>query len=125
MLGQSNVCAVVAVKDLQAAAKFYGKTLDLSSDIESPGGTFYTSGNSGIFVYPSEYAGTNKATAAAWTVDDVDGTAEALKAKGVSFERYEMPGVTLEGDVHVMGKIRSAWFKDPDGNILNIVNQVG
>jgi predicted lactoylglutathione lyase len=50
---------------------------------------------------------------------------EQLKAKGVTFEHYDMPGVELQGDVHVMGDMHAAWFKDPDGNILNIVNQVG
>ena len=81
------------------------------------------SGNTGIFVYPSpQFAGTNKATAAAWNVEDVDGVVGALKSKGVSFEHYDLPGATLEGDVHVMGEMRAAWFTDRDGNILNIVN---
>jgi hypothetical protein len=47
---------------------------------------------------------------------------DKLKAKGVKFERYDFPGVTHEGDVHVMGKRKNAWFIDPDGNILSIVN---
>jgi hypothetical protein len=93
--------------------------------MSSPGGTFYSSGRGGVFVYPSEFAGTNQATAAAWTVEDVEGMVEQLKAKGVTFEHYDMPGVELQGDVHVMGDMHAAWFKDPDGNILNIVNQVG
>lgn len=125
MLSDNDVCAVVAVKDMTAAAKFYGETLGLSVGMESPGGTFYTSGKTGIFVYPSEFAGTNKATAAAWNVKDVEGAVADLKAKGVSFEHYDLPGAMLEGDVHVMGELKAAWFTDPDGNILNIVNQVG
>ncbi len=126
MLGSNDVMACLAVKDLEAAAKFYGETLGLEKGMESPGGTFYKSGNGGVFVYPSQFAGTNKATAVAWSVDDVDGTVEELKGKGVTFEHYEdMPETTLEGDVHVMGEQRMAWFKDPDGNILNIVNQAG
>ncbi len=126
MLGKNNVCAVVAVKDMDAGKKFYGDTLGLEVGMESPGGTFYKSGNGGIFVYPSSFAGTNQATAAAWNVEDVEGAVEELKGKGVSFEHYDsIPGATLEGDVHVMGELKAAWFKDPDGNILNIVNQVG
>lgn len=126
MLGSNDVCACLAVTDMDRAAKFYEETLGLEKGMTSPGGTFYKSGNSGVFVYPSQYAGSNKATAAAWSVDDVAGAASDLKGKGVTFERYaDMPGVTLEGDVHVMGDIKSVWFKDPDGNILNIVNQVG
>lgn len=126
MLGDNEVCAVLAVKDMAAAAKFYGETLGLESDMESPGGTYYKSGNGGVFVYASEFAGSNKATAAAWQVKDVEGLAAELKGKGVTFEHYDdIPGATREGDVHIMGDLRAAWFKDPDGNILNIVNQVG
>jgi len=59
-----------------------------------------------------------------WTVgDDVEGVARALKSKGVTFEHYDMPGMTREGDVHVAGDMRVAWFKELDGNILNIVNR--
>lgn len=124
MLGDNNVVACLGVKDMDAAAKFYGETLGLEAGMSSPGGTFYKSGNSGVFVYPSGNAGTNKATAAAWNTDDVEGLVEELKAKGVTFEHYDdMPNTVLEGDVHVMGEIKMAWFKDPDGNILNIVNQ--
>jgi catechol 2,3-dioxygenase-like lactoylglutathione lyase family enzyme len=126
MLGDNDVVACLAVKDMDAAKKFYGEMLGLEAAMETPGGTFYKSGNSGVFVYPSQYAGSNKATAAAWNIKDVAGAVEVLKAKGIKFEHYpDMPDVKLEGDVHVMGELKAAWFKDPDGNILNIVNQVG
>jgi len=123
MLGDSDVCAAIAVKDMDAASKFYEETLGLSRGKEGGGGVFYKSGNSGVFVYVSPaVAGTNQATYASWAVDDVAAAVAGLKAKGVSFEHYpDMPGVTMEGDVHVMGPAKSAWFKDPDGNILNVV----
>jgi hypothetical protein len=74
-------------------------------------------------VYKSQYAGSNKATAATWTVgDEVEGIVRSLKAKGVAFEHYDMPGTTLEGDVHVSGSMKVAWFKDPDGNVLCVAN---
>ena len=57
-----------------------------------------------------------------WAVGDVDGAVRDLKAKGVKFEHYDMPEVKLEGDIHVAGDFKVAWFKDPDGNILNIVS---
>jgi len=126
MLADNNVVACLAVKDMGAAKKFYGETLGLEASMETPGGTFYKSGNGGVFVYPSSFAGSNQATAAAWNIEDVEGAVEELKAKGVTFEHYpDMPDVKLEGDVHIMGDLKAAWFKDPDGNILNIVNQVG
>ena len=59
-----------------------------------------------------------------WVVgDDIEGVVGALKAKGITFEHYDMPEIKREGDLHIAGDMRVAWFKDPDGNILNIVNR--
>lgn len=119
MLGDKDAIATLAVKDLEAAKKFYEGKLNLQQDAgEEPGVLTYKSGSSRIFVYESRYAGTNQATAVTWVVDDVDGVVRTLKAKGVTFERYDLPDMTHEGDVHVAGDMRAAWFKDPDGNIL-------
>jgi hypothetical protein len=74
-------------------------------------------------VYRSSFAGTNKATALTWTVDDVEDVVRTLKAKGIKFEHYDLPETKREGDVHVSGDIKVAWFKDPDGNILSVVNR--
>lgn len=124
MLGDKDVCVVVAVKDINVAKSFYEEKLGLKKVEDGEDGVMFKSGNSGIFVYPSQYAGTNQATAATWMVDDVPGFVEQLKGKGVTFEQYDnLPGVTREGDVHVMGNMKAAWFKDPDGNILNIVSK--
>lgn len=123
MLKNSDVCATIAVKDMAGADAFYGGILGFEKGMSGPAGTYYKSGNGGVFVYPSQSAGTNQATYAAWMVDDVDAEVAELKGKGVTFEHYEgMPETTLEGDVHVMGDSRGAWFKDPEGNILNIVS---
>lgn len=125
MLGDKQAVATVAVKDMDAAKKFYEGTLGLTKDKEDPSGILYKSGSSSVFVYPSEYAGTNKATAVSWGVgDDIGSIVQGLKAKGVVFEQYDLPGATREGDLHVMGDLKAAWFKDPSGNILNIVNQM-
>lgn len=126
-MGDKSAAATIAVKDMGAAKKFYEETLGLKkSDMDSPGGTIYKSGDSMVFVYPSEFAGTNKATTASWGVgDDFDAIVDDLRSKGVEFEHYDnMPETKLEGDVHVMGEMKAVWFKDPDGNILNIVNQI-
>lgn len=120
MLGESNISAVLAVKDLTKAKDFYSNVLGLNYQGDEGGGLQYTSGKGRLLVYESKYAGTNQATAAGWTVNDLGPVVEGLKAKGVSFEHYDMPGVTREGDIHVMGNMRAVWFKDPDGNILAI-----
>jgi catechol 2,3-dioxygenase-like lactoylglutathione lyase family enzyme len=116
------------VKDIDAARDFYEKTLGLTQVEGGPSdanAVLYRSGSSTVLVYQSRYAGTNQATAASWAVgDELDAIVQSLKEKGVTFEHYDdLPGTTREGDVHVMGELKAAWFKDPDGNILNLANQ--
>ena len=124
MLGSKDVMATVAVRDVKAAKKFYEGALGLKLvGDEQPEALVYQSGSSRILVYQSRYAGTNKATAATWVIEDgMERVVQALKAKGVTFEHYDMPGMTREGDVHVGGNMKAAWFKDPDGNILAMVS---
>lgn len=123
MLTDSAAIATIGVKRIDNAKKFYEGVLGFKPTGEDHEGVVaYDSGGSKFFVYESEFAGTNKATAATWVVDDVDGTVSTLKSRGVDFEHYDFPDTKLEGDVHVSGKMRAAWFKDPDGNILAIVN---
>jgi len=126
MLGDKTVVATIAVKDIEEAKKFYEGVLGLAkAGDEDPGGIMYKSGNSNLFVYPSQYAGSNQATSASWGVgDDIASVVEELKGKGVSFETYDMPNATHEGEIHIIGDMKAAWFKDPDGNILNIVNKM-
>ena len=124
MLGSKDAIATIAVKDIEVARKFYEGKLGLKQmPSQEPGVLSYKSGNSTVLVYESRYAGTNKATAATWASEDLKGVVQGLKAKGVAFEHYDLPGTKREGDVHVSGKTRVAWFKDPDGNILSIVSQ--
>lgn len=121
MLGDSNVAATIAVKDLPAGRQFYEQVLGLHDVVmESDYAVVYKSGDSMLQVYPSQFAGTNQATAATWQVSDIQATVADLKGKGVNFEHYDMPGVVMEGDVHIMEGEDAAWFKDPDGNILCI-----
>ena len=123
MLGTHEATATIAVKDLDAARKFYEGTLGLTPGGDENGEALsYKTGRSTLLVYRSQFAGTNKATAATWSVGDVDAAVKDLKARGIEFERYDMPDVKHEGDVHVFGPMRVAWFKDPDGNIHSLVN---
>jgi catechol 2,3-dioxygenase-like lactoylglutathione lyase family enzyme len=124
MLGQRNAVANIAVRNMKTARKFYEGTLGLKPvGAEGEELIAFRSGNSTINVYRSKYAGTNQATAVTWMVgDDVERVVRELKSRGVTFEHYDMPNMTHEGDVHVGGDMKVAWFKDPDGNILNIVS---
>jgi catechol 2,3-dioxygenase-like lactoylglutathione lyase family enzyme len=124
VLANTDAIATVAVKNIETARKFYEGTLGLKpTRSDEPGVQGYKSGNASVLVYQSQFAGTNKATAVTWAVQDLEGSIKDLKAKGVRFEHYDLPGVTREGDVHGTGKTKAAWFKDPDGNILSLVSQ--
>lgn len=124
MLGDKDAAANLAVKDIKKARTFYEDTLGLTKvGAEGAELIVFRSGKSTINVYRSEYAGTNRATAVTWVVgNDLENIVRALKAKGVTFEHYDLPGLTREGDVHIGGKMKVAWFKDPDGNILNLAS---
>jgi catechol 2,3-dioxygenase-like lactoylglutathione lyase family enzyme len=124
MLRDTDAVATLAVKDLGAAARFYEGTLGLNrAGSEGDEVIMYESGDTTINVYRSSFAGTNKATALTWAVDDVEDVVRTLKGKGVKFEHYDLPDTRRDGDVHVSGDVRVAWFKDPDGNILSVVNR--
>jgi catechol 2,3-dioxygenase-like lactoylglutathione lyase family enzyme len=124
MLGNKDAAANIAVKNLETAKKFYEDILGLTQvGAEGQELIVFKSGNSTINVYRSQYAGTNRATALTWVVGgEMEGVVQQLKTKGVAFEHYDMPEMTREGDIHVAGSMKVAWFKDPDGNILNIVS---
>ena len=122
MLGTRNAVANLAVSDLDRAKHFYTGTLGLEQvGSEAEEALILKSGDSNITVYRSDYAGTNEATAVTWEVDDIDAEVAALKDKGVSFEHYDMDGLERDGDIHVGEDMKIAWFKDPDGNILSLV----
>lgn len=122
MIGKADATPMIAVKDLDRARKFYEDTLGLETKDEM-GAELLTmkSGDTLINVYRSEFAGTNKATALTFGVDDIDTEVSELKEKGIFFEHYELEGLTPKGDIYEGEGMKTAWFKDPDGNILSLV----
>lgn len=119
MLGAFSVRPTLGVRDLAAARAFYEEKLGLDVVDDSVGGAIvYRAGSGELFVYISQYAGTNQATALSWNAGtELDETVAGLRGKGVVFEHYDLPGMRREGDIHVADGMRIAWFKDPDGNI--------
>ena len=83
----------------------------------------YRAGDARVFVYPSEFVGTNQATAATFQGGDIDAAVAELRGKGVTFEEYDLPEVKTENGIAQLGSDRGAWFKDPDGNILALIQQ--
>jgi catechol 2,3-dioxygenase-like lactoylglutathione lyase family enzyme len=123
MLGNKDAIATIAVSNLAEAETFYeGKLGFKQVGPQEPGTHTYQSGHSTFLVYQSQYAGTNKATAATWIVDDAEKLAQELAARGVSFEHYDFPQTTRKGDVHFYKNLKQVWFKDTDGNILAVIS---
>jgi len=120
MLKDAEVMAMVPVKDIKVAEEFYSQTLGLNKIDENMAGVTYKCGTGKLFVYATPKAGTAQSTVATWEVDDIAAVVKDLKAKDLKFEHYEMPGAKYEGDVHVWGEFKAAWFLDPDGNILGL-----
>ena len=96
MLGKA--AAMIAVKDLDRARKFYEETLGLETDAQWGEGVTMKSGDTVFNVYKSEFAGTNKATALNFDVDDIEKEVSELKSKGVFFEHYDLPGLEQRGE---------------------------
>jgi len=124
MLGDKEAVATLAVKDLAAARRFYEGSLGLKPlDTQGEEAVTYKSGSSRVIVYRSQFAGTNRATAANWLVGkDLEKIVAGLAERGVPFEHYDLPGLSRQGHVHVAGDFKTAWFKDPDGNIIALMN---
>ena len=120
MLNDSKVTANIPAADLARARGFYADKLGLEPAMENPGGLLYTTdGGTSFFVYLTEFAGQAGHTIAQIHVADVAKEVEELKARGVTFEHYDMPGMTWDGDVATDPEMGSAaWFKDSEDNIL-------
>ncbi|HET7682692.1 MAG TPA: VOC family protein [Marmoricola sp.] len=123
MLKGCKVTANVPVSDLDRARRFYADVLGLAPADENPGGLVYTTdGGTTFYLYQTEYAGQAGHTIAQWHVSSVEDEVQGLKARGLEFEHYDMPGVTWDGDVATLEEMgRAAWFKDSEGNIMALV----
>lgn len=122
MLHEYVPIPTLAVADLARARAYYEGVLGFAPGPDTAGGVMYAAGGSSFLVYPSSYAGTNKATAMSFQVpaDAFDAEVAALRAKGVEFQTFDAEGLTWDDGVATFDGTRSAWFEDPDGNILNV-----
>jgi predicted enzyme related to lactoylglutathione lyase len=123
MLNESKVEANIPASDLKRARDFYADKLGLTPSEEFGGEAlaYQTAGGTSFNVYRTEYAGQAGHTIAQWHVADVEATVRDLKAKDVTFEHYDLPGVEWDDDVASMGGMgKAAWFKDSENNVLCI-----
>jgi catechol 2,3-dioxygenase-like lactoylglutathione lyase family enzyme len=117
---QFQSVAMLPASDIERAKRWYQEKLGLTPSREDEGGLeFQTGGGTRFGVFPSQFAGTNQATAMGFEVDDLDKVADDLIGKGIEFERFDLPyAKTDERGVAEIGPFRGFWFKDSEGNTL-------
>ena len=120
MLSTAPIRAYIPASNVARARKFYEQTIGLRPKQEYSGGVIYECGGAEVFLYPTSNAGTSKASQAYWQVADVEAEVAELKARGVKFDEYNIPGVTMKNSIATAGGAKTAWFKDTEGNILAV-----
>jgi predicted enzyme related to lactoylglutathione lyase len=124
MLQKYPMYAYIPAKDVARARKFYEEKVGLKPGREIAGGIVYELGKgTACFLYPTPNAGTSQASQAFWQVEDVEREKAELESRGVTFERYALPGADDKGIV-TGGGAKAAWFKDSEGNIMAIIQSV-
>jgi catechol 2,3-dioxygenase-like lactoylglutathione lyase family enzyme len=120
MLSTAPIRAYIPVSDVARARRFYEDKIGLRPKQEYAGGVIYECGGTEVFMYPTPNAGTSRASQAFWQVADVEKEVAELKARGVKFEEYDMPGMKTQNSIATGGGAKTAWFKDTEGNILAV-----
>ena len=128
MLHRSTVASRIPAQDLQRARRFYADKLGLEPSEERPGGLLYRCASGEFALFESAGTASGEFTQMAWQVDDIEAAVSSLRARGVQFENYDLPGLTttdgiatVEGNYPSKGSgERAAWFRDSEGNLLAI-----
>jgi predicted enzyme related to lactoylglutathione lyase len=124
MLQDAPMYSYIPAKDVGRARKFYEEKLSFKPKAETAGGVVYEFGDgTACFLYPTPNAGTSRASQAFWQVKDIEREVADLKARGVNFEKYDMPGMDANG-ISTGGAAKAAWFKDTEGNIMALIQSV-
>lgn len=125
MLGKHRVYATIPATDMARAKRWYEEKLGLRPATETEVGATYMLGEgTGFFLYPTEFAGKAPNTLMGFVSKDVEKDVAALKARGVTFEEYDMPGLKTVNSIAMLGTMKGAWFKDSEGNILSIGDDI-
>ena len=125
MLKSSRMYAYIPVKDLGRARQFYEGKLGLTpADVRQGGVIYEFDDHTACFMYPTPNAGTSRASQAYWEVDDIEREVADMRKRGVQFEEYDTPDMKTENGIMAKGQIKSAWFKDSEGNIMALVERL-
>ena len=121
----TQVTCILPVKDLARARSFYERKLELEPMGQKPDGKFvYRCGGTDIALFPKPEGTKAEHTALSFKVDDIAATVRRLKARGVEFADYDLPGLKTVEHVCVLGAEKAAWFQDPEGNILCLHEEI-
>lgn len=121
MLKDHRAATMIPARDVARTGRWYEDVLGLEAVSRDPTAIAFRSGSSQLNIYETQAAGTAQHTLVGWLVDDIERTVKELSGQGVTFERYDMPGLQTDAKgVARMGDERAAWFKDPEGNILSL-----
>lgn len=122
MFGNTKAFSGFAVDDIEAAQKFYGETLGLNTSVQYGMLTLHLAGDRDTLVYPKADHVPATYTILNFPVEDIDAAVDELTSRGVQLERYEGMGQDAKG-INRAGGPYIAWFKDPAGNILAVLQE--
>jgi catechol 2,3-dioxygenase-like lactoylglutathione lyase family enzyme len=126
MLKERDIIAVLPAKDLARAQGFYRDVLGLEpSEVLDDENLIYRCGNGTTFLlYLTDNAGTAKNTQMGWGSDNIEKDVDDLRARGVTFEDYDFPGLKTENGIATTTAGKAAWFLDSEGNFLNLFQRL-
>lgn len=127
-LARGDIASRLPAQDLDRARAWYRDKLGLEPAEEREGGLRYRCGDTYFAVFASAGAPSGTHTQLGWTVDDIEEAVTYLRARGVAFEEYDLPGLrTVGGIADIAGNYpsvgsgeRAAWFRDSEGNLLGL-----
>lgn len=119
-LAHSGVALMLPVTDVDRATRFYEKSLGLefTGTNEEGSALFAVGSDAQLVLLPRPESRPSESTAMSFEVDDIAAEIRDLEDRGVAFEDYDLPGLTTVDHVCEFGTEKAAWFKDPDGNVL-------
>jgi predicted enzyme related to lactoylglutathione lyase len=124
MLQNAPMYSYIPAKEVARARKFYEEKLGFKPKEVTAGGVVYEfAEGTSCFLYPTPNAGTSQASQAFWKVEDIEKEVAELMARGVKFEKYDMPEMNEEG-IATAGGAKAAWFRDTEGNIMALVQDI-
>jgi catechol 2,3-dioxygenase-like lactoylglutathione lyase family enzyme len=122
MLSERRAHATLPVGDLTEAKRFWGERLGFGVLEENPIAVLYRAGEGSVFaVTTSTGRATGAHTQLGFTTPDIEAEVADLKARGVVFEEYDTPGFRTEDSIARSPAGRAAWFKDPAGNLIGLI----